>query len=279
MGLPDTTRSDRRQPTAVKRLLITFDAEEVDWGPAPTAARDSTGPSAEGIDRILAVLDRVSVRSTFFCTALFAQRQPLRLRAIADGGHEVASHGWEHGDDYERLPPALALGRLRDSRHLLEDVTGREILGVRAPRLAACPAGVLAGAGFAYDASLQPAWARAGLRGLGMSRQPRMEEGVVRVPLSVVPIIGLPVAWYVFRVAGPHATYNLARLSGVGIPFVHLYFHPWEAATLARDLARHPLGWRCGPAWLDRFETMASRLALSHDPATVGEFVTAWKSG
>ena len=262
----------------MKRLLITFDAEEVDWGRAPTITRASPRPSAEGIDRILPVLDRVSVRSTFFCTALFAQRQPLQVRAIAAGGHEVASHGWGHGDDYGCLPAARALGRLRDSRNLLEDVTGRVVLGVRAPRLATCPAGVLAAAGFVYDASPQPAWMKTGVRGLGMPRQPWEEAGISRVPLSVVPVIGLPVAWYVFRVAGHRATYALARLSGVGAPFVHLYFHPWEAATLARDLARHPLGWRCGPAWLNRFEAMASRLALAHDPATVGEFVTAWRS-
>lgn len=257
----------------MKPLLITFDAEELDWGTASSNAHDSTAPSAEGIDRLLPVLARVRARATFFCTGRFARSRPALVRALASAGHEVASHGWEHGDDYARLPAASSLGRLRDSRLLLEDVAGRTIRGVRTPRLAPCPAAVLAEAGFVYDASPQPAWMKAGMRGLRMPRKPWRESGLLRVPLSVVPVIGLPVAWYVFRVAGPGATRALARLSGLGAPFVHLYFHPWEAAVPTTDRARHPSSWRCGPAWLRRFEVLASRLALHYDPATVEEAV------
>jgi peptidoglycan/xylan/chitin deacetylase (PgdA/CDA1 family) len=262
----------------VKRLLLTFDVEEVDWGPPPATGRDSTDPSAEGIDRILPVLERIPIRATFFCTGLFAKRQPERIRRLAERGHEIASHGWEHRDDYGRLSPTAAIDRLRDSRRLLEDVTGREVLGVRAPRLSACPAGLLAGAGFSYDASPQPSWVRQGLRGLRMPRGPWEEAGLLHVPLSVVPVIRLPVAWYVLRLAGAGTTGALARLAGVGVPFVHLYFHPWEAAVLDSDLAQHPLGWRTGRAWIRPFETLVSPLARSYVPESVGEFVAAWRT-
>lgn len=262
----------------MKRLLLTFDVEEVDWGPPPTFGRDSTDPSAEGIDRVLPVLERISVRATFFCTGLFAKRRPERIRRIAEWGHEIASHGWEHRDDYGRLSPSVAIDRLRNSRRLLEDITGREVHGVRTPRLSACPAKLLAGSGFSYDASHQPSWVRRGLRGLRMPRGPWEQEGILHVPLSVVPVIRLPVAWYVLRLAGAGTTGALARLAGAGTPFVHLYFHPWEAAVLDSDLARHPLGWRAGPAWIRPFETLVSQLARNYVPESVGEFVAAWRT-
>ena len=189
----------------------------------------------------------------------------------------MASHGWEHGDDYGRLAPGLALERLRSSRRLLEDVSGRDVLGVRTPRLAACPAGILADAGFVYDASSHPTWMKTGLAGLRMPRRPWEEAGLLRVPLSVVPVLRLPVAWYVFRATGAGATYAVARIAARGAPFLHLYFHPWEAARLGPGLGRRPLGWRTGPGWVRRFDALLSRLAPSFVSTTVGELVDAWR--
>ena len=36
------------------------------------------------------------VRATFFTLGCVAERHKGLVRAIADAGHEVASHGWEH---------------------------------------------------------------------------------------------------------------------------------------------------------------------------------------
>jgi hypothetical protein len=81
------------------------------------------------------------------------------------------------------------------------------------------------------------------------------------------------VSWYVFRAAGAGVTGALARLSSVAVPYVHLYFHPWEAAHLDRRRERHPLGWRTGDVWLRSFERLVSRLAEGGASASVGEFV------
>jgi peptidoglycan/xylan/chitin deacetylase (PgdA/CDA1 family) len=259
----------------VKRLLLTFDVEELDLGSSPAAVRDPTSPSAEGLDEILPVLGRIGIPATFFCTAHFALSQPKRVRSIAARGHEVASHGWEHGDDYGRLTPRVALARLLDSRRLLEDVSGREVRGVRTPRLSACSAGILSEAGFAYDASPHPTWVKTGLAGLRMPRRPGQEAGLLRVPLSVVPVLRLPVAWYVFRATGAGALHALARLAACEAPYLHLYFHPWEAARLCPDRMPHLLAWRTGPGWVRRLEALLARLAPSFVPSTVGSFVAA----
>ena len=48
------------------------------------------------IDRILALLADAGVRATFFTLGWIAERYPAMVRRIVDGGHELASHGYEH---------------------------------------------------------------------------------------------------------------------------------------------------------------------------------------
>lgn len=261
------------------RLLVTFDVEELDWGRprADAAGWSPTEPSARGLEAVLPVLAERAAPATFFCTGRFAQERPELVRRLRVEGHEVASHGLDHRDDYRRLDLDTAASRLTASRHLLEDLTGASVRGVRTPRLAPCPATVVAAAGFAYDASPQPTWVRGrNLAGVRRPRSPWREAGVVQVPLSVLPVLRLPVAWYVLRAFGDRTTASLARLAGSGVPWVHLYFHPWEAADLRAQLAPHPLAWGTGPRWVEALRGLLGRLAGSLPPSTVDAAVQAW---
>jgi len=69
-----------RAPRAGRRIALTFD----------------DGPDPEWTPRVLALLDAHRVRSTFFLVGERAARAETTVRAIADAGHEVASHGWSH---------------------------------------------------------------------------------------------------------------------------------------------------------------------------------------
>lgn len=265
----------------MKRLLVTFDVEELDWGRprAGAAAWEPCAPSAHGLEAVLGVLEESSLPATFFCTAGFARACPELVRKLVEHGHEVASHGLDHRDDYRRLPADVARDRLDTSRRLLEDVAGVAIRGVRTPRLAHCPPAVVAAAGFTFDASPHPTWVRGGLRGTRLSRQPSQQAGIVLVPLSVLPVVRLPVAWYVLRVLNARATSVLARLAARGTPWVHLYFHPWEGADLRACLAPHPLTWRTGPRWVAGLRRLLADLAGSFPAATVGDAVDTWLAG
>ncbi len=261
----------------MKRLLVTFDVEEVDWGRPRGGARwDATDPSSEGLERVLPALAARGVPATFFVTATFARRRPELLRRLLEDGHEIGSHGLEHLDDYARIPPADALDRLRGSRLALEDVTGRAVRGVRTPRLAPCPAAIVSAAGYAYDASPHPTWLRHGLGGVLAPRRPWQECGIVRVPLSVVPVLRLPAAWYVLRLAGARTTATIARLAGAGTPWIHLYFHPWEGADLGQAGFRHALALATGPGWVRRLCRLLDRLAPSTEARTVGDALDDW---
>lgn len=261
----------------MRRLLVTFDVEEVDWGkPRPASGWEPCRPSEEGMAAIVPALERLALPATLFCTASFARVHPELLRDAAARGHEVASHGLNHGDDYGAMPPASARERLRDARLRLEDVVGATVRGLRTPRLAPCAAEVVAEAGYAYDASPHPTWVGHGLRGLTTSRLPRVEAGVVRVPLSTTPVLRLPVGWYVLRTLGAAPTAMLARWAGIGTPWVHLYVHPWEAVDVRPWLGAHPLAWGTGPAWVSRLHRLLEPLARRLSPSTVGAAVEGW---
>ena len=99
-------------------ILLSFDIEEFDlpteYGLA-ISWEEQLRVSREGSGHILDVLARHGVRATFFCTARFAEAAPDVLRAICDGGHEVASHGYAHS--------AFEEADLTRSREILPVVT------------------------------------------------------------------------------------------------------------------------------------------------------------
>ncbi len=112
------------------------------------------------VERILEILATSGASATFFVLGWVANDQPELIRRIAAGGHEIASHGMDHAM-LERLSPADFARQLRDSRRLLEDITGQAVIGYRAPTFSlthrtAWALDVLAESGFEYDSSVYP---------------------------------------------------------------------------------------------------------------------------
>ena len=112
------------------------------------------------VQRILEHLADAEVKGTFFILGWLAEREPDVVRAIADGGHEVASHGWDH-----RRVTALSPGEFRDdvrrSRALLQELSGQGVTGYRAPSFSILPGfewalDVLLEEGYEYDSSMVP---------------------------------------------------------------------------------------------------------------------------
>ncbi|MEJ5359009.1 MAG: polysaccharide deacetylase family protein [Desulfobacterales bacterium] len=155
-------------------FLITVDVE--DWFQvenlrpwAPAAVWDRLEPRVEAnVNRLLDLFDsfkpfgspastpraRSPFSCTFFVLGWVARRLPRLVREIAARGHEVASHGSSH-----RMCGALSDAELREdlagSKRLLEDITGSEVAGFRAPNFSVDDR-VLAlarEAGYRYDSS------------------------------------------------------------------------------------------------------------------------------
>jgi polysaccharide deacetylase family protein (PEP-CTERM system associated) len=72
------------------------------------------------------------VHATFFVLGWIAKKVPRLVREICDRGHEIASHGFYHKLGNKQSLQEMGLD-LSDSKKLLEDITGSEVYGFRAP--------------------------------------------------------------------------------------------------------------------------------------------------
>ena len=87
---------------AAAAFTFDVDAESaVLWGSPGTADRMSVishqayGPLV-GVPRLLDLLERHGIRSTFFVPGYTAHRYPDVVRRLVDAGHEIAHHGYLH---------------------------------------------------------------------------------------------------------------------------------------------------------------------------------------
>ena len=84
--------------------------------------------SRVGVWRILNLLDRYSIKSTFFCCAVAIERNPEVGQYLVTNGHEICGHGyrWEEYHNKTRAEEAEAIRKTIES---LEATTGVRPLG------------------------------------------------------------------------------------------------------------------------------------------------------
>ncbi|HKY15413.1 MAG TPA: polysaccharide deacetylase family protein [Microthrixaceae bacterium] len=183
--------------------------------------------------RLLDLLDARSWRGTFFVVGDEADRHRELVAEIARRGHEVALHGLRHVPLREVGADRLA-EEARRGREQLEDLTGTEVSGFRAPQFsltAETPwAGdALADAGFWYSSSVLPH----GSPLFGYPGAPtapfRWPSGLVELP---APLLGrgkvrFPLGGMYLRVLPWAVTRRLVAAGDLG-PVPWLYFHPYD---------------------------------------------------
>jgi len=103
---------------------------------------------------------RTSQLATFFVLGWIAERYPNLIRRIKDQGHEIACHGYAHKVIYNQTKEEFRED-IRKSKAILEDITGDEVIGYRAPSYSITNKsqwafGVLVEEGFKYDSSIFP---------------------------------------------------------------------------------------------------------------------------
>ena len=209
---------------------LTFDFEECDLpreSGIDFSLDEGMAVSAEGANVVLDVLERRGVKATFFCTLNFADRAPEIMRRIIAGGHEVAAHGVDHFRRSPDDPWACKEGIERL-------YPGTKVTGYRQPRMFAVDCAALKAHGFAYDASLNPAFVPGRYMHLSTPRTRFVEDGLVRIPASVTPHVRFPLFWLSLHVLPLWLYLSLVRRTLRHDGFFTTYFHPWEfSATLA----------------------------------------------
>ena len=187
-------------------------------------------------DAVLALFGETRVKATFFTLGWVAKRHPQLIRRIAEAGHEVASHGWDHQRVFTMDAPMFRADLAR-ARQVLEDASGQAVTGYRAPSFSIDQrtpwAHVeLAEAGYTYSSSVAPlkhdhyGWPDAPRYAF----KPLADSDLIELPVTVADLAGRRMATGggFFRLL-PAALMNFAvgQVSSEGQPAV-FYFHPWE---------------------------------------------------
>ena len=122
--------------------------------------RDKTGEYVlnQGMPRLLDLYDKFGVKATFFYTGHIAKLYPDVVKMAYERGHEVGSHGLTHevNQAFDVLSPEEQLSHLQQSKQILEDIIGDQVVSFRAPaaRVDKGFSGILHEAGFKVDSSV-----------------------------------------------------------------------------------------------------------------------------
>lgn len=192
----------------------------------------------DNVVRILALFEEAQVKATFFTLGWVAKRNAALMRRIADAGHEIASHGYDHTRVFT-FDRAQFAEDIRVARAILEDAAGVAVTGYRAPSFSIdqrTPWAYieLAEQGYAYSSSVAPVahdhygWREAPR----FAFKPLPWSDLVEIPVTTALLGGRRVAaggGGFFRVL-PYAFSRWAirqvnRRDGRPAVF---YFHPWE---------------------------------------------------
>jgi polysaccharide deacetylase family protein (PEP-CTERM system associated) len=255
----------------IKSILLTFDVE--DWFQVENFKNYipfSSWPERElrvesNTRRLLDVLaamphnglngtqSKTAPKATFFVLGWLAKRMPKLVRDIHACGHEIASHGFNHNLCCDCTPAQLRED-LSESRKLLEDITGVEVKGYRAPSFSIGPdvLDIIEGCGYTYDSSFNSFAGNSRYGQLYLAQNGRGIAGRVLPSLYELPISNLKVGKYTIPMGGggyfrvvPNALFKRAVRSIVRKQGAYLfYMHPWEIDPEQPRVKQLPLSYR-----------------------------------
>ena len=212
----------------------------------------------EGLDRrveantdaCLAIFDEAGVKATFFTLGWVAERHPALIRRIVQHGHELASHGVDHGRVF-LMSPAAFTADLAAARKTLEDAGGVAVTGYRAPSFSIDKRTpwaheALAEAGYAYSSSVAPVkhdhygWPEAPR----FAFKPVAGSDMLELPVTTAKFAGRTLAaggGGFFRLL-PYAfsRWAVEQVNAAGEPAI-IYFNPWEIDPTQPRVANAPL--------------------------------------
>lgn len=196
---------------------------------------------AEGLPRLLDLLDGHAVRTTCFCTGEVAERFPERIRELIERGHELGCHGHTHRR-FDVLGADEADEELTRSTAVLR-AFGAPVTAFRAPNLRFPDRYVplLERHGLGVDSS------QAKYK-LAFYRRSEAMTSVMRIPASTTSsVLRLPRA-----IRDPW----LAMLSSPVVLFVH----PWEFVDLRHTKLRLDCRFRTGDKALAALDSAINAL-------------------
>jgi polysaccharide deacetylase family protein (PEP-CTERM system associated) len=192
----------------------------------------------QNLDRILSMFAEHGVTATFFILGWIAERYPRAIQRIVAGGHEVASHGYEHERVHAQEPEAFRKDISR-TRRILEDVSGQRVKGYRAASFSIDERSlwafdILAEEGYAYSSSVYPIKHDH----YGMPCAPRFayrpseKHRLLEVPISTLSMFNRNIpsggGGYFRLLPYRFSRWALRQIAEKDRKPIVFYFHPWE---------------------------------------------------
>ena len=112
------------------------------------------------LDRLLEMLGEHKISATFFCLGKVAEEFPYVIRKIADAGHEIGCHSYQH-QWINKMTPYEFREDTYAAISMLENVVGQKVVSFRAPAFSIGEGNkwafeILAESGIQKDASIFP---------------------------------------------------------------------------------------------------------------------------
>jgi len=187
------------------------------------------------IDCILQMLDSRDTKATFFTLGWIAERYPQIVRQIVAAGHELASHGYGHERACDQTREAF-FADVRLAKILLEDISGHQVKGYRAPSFSIGTGNLwafeaLLRSGYQYSSSIYPIKHDH----YGMPDAPRFahsDHGLLELPVTTVRLLNRnwPASGGGYFRLLPYqlSRWALRRVNNIDKSPAIFYFHPWE---------------------------------------------------
>ena len=222
-----------------------------------------------GTPKLLDVLEKYHVKSTFFFTGDAANNHPEVVRMVDAAGHEVGCHTLYHetiGDELFPIPgikavlPEECFHRIEVATKCVEDILGKKITSFRAPRLWGSTAmlNALEDLGYTSDASYPLYFYSDRIVPYHPSREDWTKEGDMRI-LEIPNFADMTIEskdqygrdrdqWPLFRTEGvehlmAHVDNMLEFYAKKDLPAVIcFYMHPWEFHEMPQGIIHYGEG-------------------------------------
>ena len=194
-------------------------------------------------EKILELFEKNNVKATFFTLGYIAEKFPDLIKEIDNRGHEIASHSYAHLD-IRKVTKRKFEEDLKKSIDVLENITGKKILGFRAPYFSIDKKSFWAieilSKYFKYDSSIFPVKTPL----YGIKNAPRniykpnilnpiiedSKSSLIEIPMATdrIPLIGnIPIAggFYLRFLPYFYMKYGLKKINKNENPFI-FYIHP-----------------------------------------------------
>jgi|Deesub1362A_J573_1020465.scaffolds.fasta_scaffold01197_10 hypothetical protein len=236
-----------------------------------SAGESNNAVYEKAIPRFLDVLEEFGIKATFFVVGKDVEQRGNRavIRDIIQAGHEIGNHTWSHPYNLVRLPTDVIRREIEDAHSSLQDITGSPISGFRAPgyNINSDVMVTLKDLDYSYDSSIFPSApyylaklttillkrikgkkSRTVMGHPGVLLAPtrpyfascnspwfRERDGLVELPISVLPVIGLPFIGTFITLAGRRMTLLTYKTIKRLRDFLNLEFHAIDLLGLEED--------------------------------------------